>query len=112
MPAHLVESRSDQVGTMKFCELKHGNVRVWPPQPIDFAPGDPSVEDGVLEGVERLGRRLVLGINIQGHRCTAPLEWQPPPAVGEVESVLLASIGVRIRDLGGREFPTRSRPTH
>jgi hypothetical protein len=98
---------------MKFCELKHGKAMVWPPQRIGSAgPGDPSVEDGVLEGVERLGRRLVLRINIQGHRCTAHLEWQPPPVVGDVEFVLLASIGVRIRDLGGRELPTRSRPTH
>ena len=96
---------------MKFCELKHGKARVWPPQIASAGPSDFSVEEGVLEGVERLGRRLVLRINIQGHRCRAHLEWQPPPTVGDVEFVLLASIGVRIRDLGGRELPTRARLT-
>ena len=52
-------------------------------------------EEGVLEGVERLGNRLLLQISINGRRRTASLEWDPPPSVGAVETVLLASIGVR-----------------
>ncbi len=98
---------------MKLRELKRGKARAWPPQRIGSAePGDLSVEDGVLEGVERFGQRLLVWINSQGHRCTASLEWYPPPAVGAVEVVLLASIGARIRDLGDRDVPTRPGPTH
>ncbi len=98
---------------MKLRELKHGEATVWPPQRVDSAgPGDPSVEDGVLEGVERFGRQLLVRINIHGQRCTASLQWDPPPAVGGVEVVLLASIGAQIRDLGDRELPARAGGTH
>ena len=98
---------------MKFGELKHGKAKDWPPQRIDsVGPGNPSVEDGVLEGVERLGRRLFVRINTHRHRCTASLEWHPPPAVGDAEVLTLASIGARIRALGDRELPTRPGPTH
>jgi len=98
---------------VKLRELKHGEATVWPPQRVDSAgPGDPSVEDGVLEGVERFGRRLLVRINIHGHRRTASLQWDPPPAVGDVEVVLLASIGAQIRDLGNRELLPRAGGTH
>jgi len=98
---------------MKLQELKRGKARAWPPQRVGSAePRDLSVEDGVLEGVERFGRRLVIWINNHGHRCSASLEWHSPPAVRDVEVVLLASIGARIRDLGDREVPTRPGSTH
>jgi hypothetical protein len=98
---------------VKLRELKHGGATIWPPQRVDSAgPGDLSVEDGVLEGVERFGRRLLVRINIHGHRFTARLQWDPPPAVGDVEVMLLASIGAQIRDLGDRELPARAGGTH
>lgn len=84
---------------------------VWPAQWLEWPdPGVTSVvpEEGVLEGLTRLGRRLLLRINVDGHRRTASLEWDSPPAVGDVEIVLLASIGAKIRELGNLELPTRT----
>ncbi|MGH7416019.1 MAG: hypothetical protein ACREKJ_17620 [Candidatus Rokuibacteriota bacterium] len=66
-------------------------------------------DEGVLEGVTRLGGRLLIRINVNGQRRTASLEWDPPPAVGDVEIVLLASIGAEIREVGNLELPTRTR---
>jgi hypothetical protein len=63
-------------------------------------------DEGVLEGVGRLGNRLLLQISINGRQRTASLEWDPPPSVGAVETVLLASIGVEVRNLATRELPT------
>ena len=56
-----------------------------------------------------MGNRLLLQITINGHRRTASMEWDPPPAVGDVEVVLLASIGAEIRRLGEMEVPTGTR---
>jgi hypothetical protein len=36
----------------------------------------------VLEGLQRLGNRLLLQITINGGRRTASMEWDPLPAVG------------------------------
>ncbi|HKW93267.1 MAG TPA: hypothetical protein VJX92_15335 [Methylomirabilota bacterium] len=63
----------------------------------------------MLEGLERFGERLLLRINVDGQRRTASLQWSPPPAVGDIEAVLLGSIGTAIRELGERELPTRTR---
>lgn len=90
---------------MKLREL----TAVWAPQWIESSgPGETSAvaEEGVLEGLERLGNRLLLRINVGGRRRTASLQWDPPPAVGDVETVLLASIGAAMRDLGNLELPT------
>ena len=62
----------------------------------------------MLEGLERFGERLLLRINVDGQRRTASLQWNPPPAVGDLEAVLLGSIGAAIRELGERELPTRA----
>jgi hypothetical protein len=66
-------------------------------------------EDGVLEGLQRLGNRLWLPITITGRRRTANMEWDPLPAVADGEVVLLASIGAEIRRLGDLEVPTGKR---
>lgn len=102
---------------MKLRDLKRrsGKATVWAPQWVESSgPGDTSAvaEEGVLEGLERLGNRLLLRININGRRRTASLEWDSPPAVGDVETVLLASIGAEIRDLGNLELPTRTGAVH
>jgi hypothetical protein len=67
-------------------------------------------EEGVLEGLTRLGRRLLLRINVNGQRGTASLEWDPPPAVGDVEIVLLASLGAEMRTLGNLELRSGGLP--
>lgn len=87
---------------MKLCDLA-----VWPARWVESSGpgGASSAEDGVLEGLTRLGGRLFLRINVNGHRRTASLEWEPPPAVGDVEGVLLAHIGAEIRDLGHLDLP-------
>jgi hypothetical protein len=85
---------------------------VWPSQRIESSgPGHTSAvaEDGVLKGLQRLGNRLLLQITINGRRRTASMEWNPPPAVADVEVVLLASIGPEIRRLGDLEVPTGKR---
>ncbi len=65
-------------------------------------------KEGVLEGLTRLGGRLLLQIRVNGQRRTASLEWDTPPAVGDVERALLASIGITVRELGDLDVPTRS----
>jgi hypothetical protein len=77
------------------------------PRPDDASE---AAAEGVLEDVTRLGNRLLLRINVGGRRRTASLEWAPPPGISDVEAVLLASIGRRIRDLGDLELPTRTGP--
>lgn len=97
---------------MKLRDLawRSGGERVWPAQWVESpGPGEaPVPEDGVLEGLTRLGTRLLLQINVNGQRRTASLEWDSPPAVGDVETVLLASIGAEIRQIGDLELPTRT----
>ena len=104
---------------MKLGDLTHRTGEtVWPGRWVEsLGPGDVSAvpEDGILEGLTRLGGRLLLRINVNGQRRTASLEWEPPPAVGDVESVLLASMGAEIRQLGRLDLPSRgerARSTH
>ena len=52
---------------------------------------------------------MLLQITINGRRRTTSMEWDPPPAVGDVEVALLASIGAEIRRLGDLEVPTGKR---
>ena len=101
---------------MKLRDLqpRAGTTMAWPPQWEESSgPGQPSAvaEEGVLKGLQRLGNRLLLQITINGHRRTASMEWDPPPAVGDVEVLLLASIGAEIRRLGDLEVPTRKQKT-
>jgi len=92
---------------MKLRDLQQraGTARVWPPQWVESSgPGHTSAvaEEGVLKGLQRMGNRLLLQITINGRRRT----WDPPPAVGDAEVALLASIGAEIRRLGDLEVPT------
>ena len=63
----------------------------------------------MLKGLQRMGNRLLPQITINGCRRPASMEWEPLPAVGDVEVVLLASIGAEIRRLGDLEVPTGKR---
>ena len=97
---------------MKLRELRQrsaGEGTVWPPRWVGPSGPGQVPEDGALEGLERLGNRLLLQINIHGQRRTASLQWDPPPHVGEIETVMLGSMGATIRDLGDRELSTRGR---
>ncbi len=55
--------------------------------------------DGVLEGLQRLANRLLLQITITGCRRPASMEWDPPPAVGDVSKLpdLAKSLGMASR---------------
>lgn len=105
---------------MKLCELisRTGEPALWPARWVESLGSDEASappEDGVLEGLARLGGRLFLRLNIAGRRRTACLQWDGPPAVGDVERMLAANIGARIRELGSLEVPDdgrRSRPPH
>ena len=93
--------------------LRSGGSTAWPARWVESrGPGDTSAvpEEGVLEGLTRLGGRLLLRINVRGQRGTASLEWEPPPAVGDVETVLLASLGAEMRALGNLELTVRRTP--
>jgi hypothetical protein len=88
---------------MKLHDLQQraGTAMVWPSGWVEsFGPGHTSAvaEEGGLEGLQRLGNRR-----------TDSMVWDPPPAVGDVEVVLLASIGAEIRRLGDLEVPTWKR---
>lgn len=100
--------------TVKVRDLtrQSGDATVWPVEWVDWAdPGGASdvPETGVLEGLTRLGKRLLLRINVNGSRRTAGLEWDPPPSVGDVEAVLQANLGAEIRTIGQLEVPIRTR---
>lgn len=101
-----------QRSTVKLRDLtsRSGAVTVWPVQWVE-PPGRGGTavvpEAGVLEGLTRLGGRLLLRINVNGHRRTASLEWDSPPAVGEVEAVLQANLGAEMRVLGELDLPIR-----
>jgi hypothetical protein len=100
---------------LKLGDLKRrlSKAAGWPPRWVEFSgPREAVPEEGVLEGVERLGNRLLLQISINGRRRTATLEWDPPPSVGVVEAVLLAGIGVEVRNLASRELPTHTGGAH
>jgi hypothetical protein len=102
---------------MKLGELtqRTGAPAIWPARWVESrGPDEASAppEDGVLEGLSRLGGRLFLRINVEGHQRTASLEWDGPPAVGAVETVLAANIGTRIRDLGSLELPDDASSPH
>jgi len=99
---------------MKLRELtwQSGEAAVWPVEWVDWAdPGGVSdvPETGVLEGLTRLGNRLLLQINVNGDRRTAGLEWDAPPSVDDVEAVLQANLGAQIRTIGQLEVPIRVR---
>ncbi len=68
----------------------------WPPRPR-------------TSGFQRLGNRLVLPITINCPRRTANMEWDPLPAVGDVEVVLRARIGTEMRRLGDLQVPPGKR---
>ena len=71
---------------MKFRDLKLRSGKGWPPRWVEFSGKTEAVaEEGVLEGIERLGNRLLLRINVNGRRRTASVEWDPKPGVGAVE---------------------------
>ena len=91
---------------MKLRDLK----TVWKPQWVESGgPGDASTiaDEGKLVSLERLGNRLLLRISVDGRQRTASLTWQPPPSVGDVEGVLLAGIGMELRDLANLELPAK-----
>jgi hypothetical protein len=93
--------------------LRSGKAAAWPPGWVEFSgPSEIVPEEGVLEGIERLGDRLLLQISVNGRRRTACLEWDPPPRVGAVETVLLASMGMEFCHLADREVPTRIGGAH
>ena len=105
---------SPDPSSMKLRELtcQSGEATVWPVEWVDWAdPGGASdvPESGVLEGLTRLGNRLLLRINVNGNRRTAGLEWDPPPSVNDVEAVLQANLGVQIRVIGQLDVPIRAR---
>jgi hypothetical protein len=107
-------SREGEPVTMKVRELvwQSGEATVWPVEWVDWAdPGGASdvPETAVLEGLTRLGNRLLLRINVDGTRRTAGLEWDAPPSVADVEAVLQANLGAQIRAIGQLDVPIRSR---
>ena len=108
-------SHDGEPASLKVRELtwQSGEATVWPVEWVDWAdPGGASgvPETGVLEGLTRLGNRLLLQINVNGSRRTAALEWDAPPTVDDVEAVLQANLGAQIRTIGQLEVPIRARP--
>jgi len=107
-------SHDGEPSSMKVHELtwESGEATVWPAEWVDWAdPGGASdvPESGVLEGLTRLGGRLLLRINVNGSLRTAALEWDAPPSVDDVEAVLQANLGAQIRVIGQLEVPIRAR---
>jgi len=89
---------------MKLRDLKRQvgktGCHVWPPlwsssYGVDsrFATGD----EGVLKGVQRWDSRLSLTMTYDGREHMGTLEWDPPPALADVEKVLTANLGREIK---------------
>jgi hypothetical protein len=100
--------------TVKVRDLtwRSGDATVWPVEWVDgAAPGGAAAvpDTGVLEGLTRLGKRLLLRINVNGRPRTAGLGWDAPPSVDDVEAVLQANLGAEIRMIGQLEVPIRTR---
>lgn len=114
-PASNGVSPDPERASMKVRELawQSGDGTVWPVEWVDRADSDEDSdvpETGVLEGLTRLGNRLLLRINVNGNRRTAGLAWDAPPSVDDVEAVLQANLGAEIRTIGQLEVPIRARP--
>lgn len=78
-------------------------VPVWPPQWTTFSkPGDKlAVGDaGFLQSVERYGNRLTLTMRHDGRAHVGGLQWDQPPTVDAVETVLRANLGRPIKAVG------------
>ena len=95
---------------MKMRELKrtYGTavMSVWPPGVIASA-GTRFIESGagVLKSVKVMGERIAIIIqdgDLEGH---AGLEWDAPPSVAAVETVLRAHIGDGIKQISELEIP-------
>ena len=100
--------------TVKVRELTWQSVEasVWPVGWVDWADAGAASDvpaSGVLEGVTRLGNRLLLRINVKGSSRIAGLEWDPPPTVGDVEAVLHANLGAQMGAIGQLDVPIRIR---
>lgn len=113
-PARNGVSHDPERASVKLRELTRQSREAsgWPIEWVDWAdPGGASdvPETGVLEGLTRLGNRLLLQINVNGNRRTAGLEWDAPPSVDDVEAVLQANLGAQIRAIGQLEVPIRAR---
>ena len=92
---------------MKIRELKrkvgNSSCHVWPPLWVSsygadrrFATGD----EGVLKGVQQWDTRLSLTMLYDGREHMGSLEWDPPPALADVEKVLNANLGREIKAIG------------
>lgn len=80
-----------------------GPVSAWPPAwGSSIGPGDKMAGgyDGVLASVEHIDNRLHLRIKYDGREYRGILEWDPPPALDALESVLEANLGREIRAIG------------
>ena len=89
---------------MKLRDLKRQvgktSCHVWPPlwsssygADSRFATGD----EGVLKGVQRWESRLALTMTYDGREHMGNLEWDPPPALADVENALTANLGREIK---------------
>ena len=89
---------------MKIRELKRkvGNTsgHVWPPPWASSYGGGSSNatgDEGVLQGVQRWDSRLSLTMTYDGREHMGNLEWDPPPALADVEKALTANLGREIK---------------
>ena len=87
---------------------KHGSaiVSVWPPMwSGSYGPGDRFAvgEQGVLQGIRRVGGRLSLTIEYEGRLHHGPLEWTTPPSLADVEDTLRGCIGRPTHEVGEAE---------
>jgi hypothetical protein len=80
------------------------SIHVWPPRvwASSYKAGDKfAVGDvGVLTGVKRRDNRLSLTMRYDDREHTGGLEWDPPPALADVERVLKSNLGREIKTLG------------
>jgi hypothetical protein len=98
------QERAGKEDPMKLRDLKRQvgktSCHVWPPlwsssygADSRFATGD----EGVLKGVQRWDSRLSLTMTYDGREHMGNLEWDPPPALADVEKALAANLGREIK---------------
>jgi len=96
---------------MKIRELKRKvngtDVPVWPPSWVgSYGPGQKMAvgEVGTLKSVKRIGNRLSLTNEYDGREHVGSLEWDQPPTIAAVETLLTANLGQEIKAIGALDI--------
>jgi hypothetical protein len=98
---------------MKIRDLTrtHGSAvfHVWPPGVIASAGAILRAGVGNVKSLRVDGQRIFIIIQDGDLEGTATLEWDAPPSVHDVETVLRANLGASLKSIGELDVPSAAR---